>query len=129
MPIKFTVTREDMLRSKVLDPGWYKMKVTRVWQEASAAGDSTNTWIQFAVISGPVQKDGSSAVETPVRRCFSEKAPGFIVPYLKAAGAQVDVNGGDFDIEKSVGKEMLVYIENKMYENKPQNNAADFKAV
>jgi hypothetical protein len=24
---------------------------------------------------------------------------------------------------------MLVYIENKMYENKPQNNAADFKAV
>lgn len=129
MAVKFTVTREDMLRSKILDPGWYRMRVKKVWQEASAAGDSTNTWVEFTVISGPAQKDHSDAKDTPVRRCFSEKAPGFIVPFLKAAGAQVAADGGDFDVEKSVGKEMGVYIENKMYENKPQNNAADFKAA
>ena len=47
MPIKFTVTREDMLRSKVLDPGWYKMKVTRVWRfsAASSAPEIANTAI------------------------------------------------------------------------------------
>lgn len=129
MPLFFQVTREDMLRGKILDPGWYKAKVTKVSQDPSNAGDSTNTWVNFTILGGPEQKDKSNPAETPVRRCFSEKAPGFIVPFLAACGAQVGQNGGNFDIEKSVNKEMLIYVGNKMYENKPQNDVSDFKAL
>jgi hypothetical protein len=129
MPLKFIVTREDMLRGKILDPGWYKVRVSKATQEPSSAGDSTNTWIHFTVLGGPEQKDKSKIVETPLRRCFSEKAPGFIVPYLVACGAKVNEDGGEFDVEKSVGKELMVYVKTGMYENKPQNNVEDFKAI
>lgn len=125
--LKFTVTREDMLRSKIVDPGWYKAKVSNVTQEPSNAGDSTNTWIHFTILGGPPQKDKSNIVDTPVRRCFSEKAPGFIVPFLIACGANVTEDGGDFDLEHARGKEMMIYIKTGMYEGKPQNNVEDFK--
>ena len=128
-PLTFVVTREDMLRSKTLDPGWYKAKVKRLWQEPSNAGDSTNTWLEMIVIAGPEQKDKSNVADTPVRRVFSEKAPGMIVPFLKACGAQVGENGGNFDLNKCVGRELLFYNETRMWEGKPQNSAVDFKSV
>jgi len=119
-----------MLRSKVLDPGWYKARVTKVWQEtAKSDGESTNTWVEFVVIGGPAQKDGSSPNDVPARRCFSEKAPGFIIPYLTACGAAIKQEGGEYDIEKSVGQEMSLYIKNRMWENNLQNDVTDFKAL
>lgn len=128
--LKFIVTEEDMLRSKVLDPSWYRAKVVKVTQEtAKSDGESINTWVDFTVLAGPQQKDGTSPVKTPVRRCFSEKAPGFIVPYLKAAGATVKAEGGEYDIEKSIGREMDIYIANRMWENQMQNDVKDFRAV
>lgn len=130
MPLTFTVTREDMLRSKVLDPGWYKVKVKKVSQEtAKSDGESTNTWVDMTVIGGPNQQDGTLPVDVPVRRCFSEKAPGFIVPFLTAMGAKIDQAGGTFDIEKAVGKELLVYVANRMWEGSLQNDVKDFKPV
>ena len=129
MPIPFTVTREDLLRSKTLDPGWYKATIKKIWQEPSNAGDSTNTWAEFSVVEGPAQKDNSNPQGTPLRRCFSEKAPGMIVPFLVAMGAKVTENGGTFDVEKGVGRDILVYNENKMYEGRMLNNVSDFKAI
>lgn len=128
MALTFKVTREDMLRSKVLNPAWYVAKVVKVWQEtAKSDGESTNTWIEFSILSGPDQEDGSKANDTPVRRCFSEKAPGFILPYLKACGTQVKEGGGDYDIEKSVGIVMELYIVNRMWEGSMQNDVKDFR--
>jgi hypothetical protein len=128
MPLNFTVSREDILRSKVLDPGWYKARVTKVTQEtAKSDGESTNTWVDFVVLAGPAQKDGSSPKDVPVRRCFSEKAPGFIVPYLTACGASIKAEGGQYDIEKSIGKEMNIYVANRMWEGNLQNDVKDFR--
>lgn len=129
MPMTFVVTRTDMLRSKVLDPAWYKVKVTKVSQEEANTDSSMNTWIDFVVLSGPAQKDGSQPVDVPLRRCFNEKAPGFIVPFLSACGTKVGENGGNFDIERSVGREMFVYVKNRLWENNLQNDVADYRSV
>lgn len=131
MPITFTVTKEDILRSKVLNPGWYKAKITKVSQEPakSDGGESTNTWVDLSVVSGPLQNDGSSPTDVPVRRCFSEKAPGFILPFLKALNTKVEAGGGQFDLERSVGREVMVYIKNREWQGSMQNDVADFRAV
>src|SRR5690242_13962949 len=109
MPLIFKLTREDMLRSKVLDPGWYRVKIKKVYQKIANDNESMNTWVELVVVAGPAQRDGSKVVDTPLKRCFSEKAPGFIVPFLQALGVTVTENGGDFDIEKTVGRELLAY--------------------
>jgi len=129
MPLHFKVTREDMLRSKVLDPGWYKIKVVKMWEEKASDGESMNTWIEGKVISGPAQKDGSNIVDTPTRRCFSEKAPGMATPFLRAIGCNVTENGFSGDIEKGIGQEILAYNENRMYEGRMMNDWKDFKRV
>jgi len=127
----FQVTREDMLRSKVLDPGWYPVIIKKVSQEKakSDGGQSTNTWIDMTVLGGPDQQDGSRPNDTPLRRCFSEKAPGFIIPYLQACGASVKTEGGNYDIEKSIGKKIQAYVKNRLWEGNLQNDVVDFRAL
>jgi hypothetical protein len=44
-------------------------------------------------------------------------------------GASVNDNGGTFDLTKGIGRDIMVYIETKMYEGKPQNNATDFRPL
>ena len=119
----FQVSREDMLRSKTVEPGWYKARITKVSQEAAGTDGSTNTWVDFIITQDGPFKD------VPVRRNFNEKAPGFIVPFVTALGTKVGENGGNFDIELSKGKEMLIYIKNGMWTNRPQNNVEDFKSL
>lgn len=128
--LPFIITETDMLRSKVLDPNqWYKCKVEKVTQEASSDKTSTNTWIDMTVIDGPPQKDGSSPVKVPVRRCFSEKAPGFAINYIKACGGAVGPLGGTIDMKKSEGKIIMVFIANRLWEGNMQNDAKDFRAA
>lgn len=123
MPLSFTITREDMLRGKTVEPGWYKARVKNVSQEPAGTDGSTNTWIDFTITQdGPFK-------EVPVRRVFNEKAPGFAVPFLVACGAPVGESGGTFDIERTKGKELLIYIINGMWNNRPQNNVEDFRPL
>jgi hypothetical protein len=127
--LPFIITEKDMLRSKILDVGWYKVKVDKVSQEPSNDKTSTNTWIDMTVMEGPPQKDGSSANNTPLRRCFSEKAPGFAVNYIRACGGAIDAKGGTIDMKKSEGKMIMVYVGNKLYEGNMQNDPKDFRAA
>ena len=122
MPLTFTVTREDMLRGKVLEPGWYKAVISKVSQEPASTDGSTNTIIDFTVTEGQFK-------DTPLKRYFSEKAPGFIVPFLVACGAPVGEAGGTFDIEKCKGKVIMIYVANDMYNNRPTNKVEDFRPV
>lgn len=122
MPLTFTVTREDMLRSKILEPGWYKARIKDITQETASDGESTNTIVDFVVVEGQFK-------DTPLKRWFSEKAPGFIVPFLTACGANVGENGGTFDLERSKGREIYIYVKNEMYQNKPTNKVEDFRSL
>lgn len=120
MPLTFTVTREDMMRGKTVDPGWYKAIIKNVSQEPANTDGSTNTIVDFVVLEGPFK-------DVPLRRFFSEKAPGFIVPFLVACGAPVGEQGGTFDVEKCKGKTIQVYVINEMYNNRSTNKVEDFR--
>lgn len=123
MPLSFTITREDMLRSKVLEPGWYKMFIKNVTQEPAGTDGSTNTILDHVVVQDGPFKD------VPVRRWFSEKAPGFAVPLLIACGAKVGESGGTFNMESCKGKTVMAYVENDMYQGRPTNKITDYRPV
>ena len=131
MPLFIKVTETDMLRGRVLVPGWYKARIEKVSQEvAKSDGESMNTWVDMTVVAGPQQKDGATPEKTPLRRCFSEKAPSFAIPFLKALSkGNLPPAGGAFDVEKAVGREVMVYVKNREYEGNLQNDPADFRAV
>jgi hypothetical protein len=123
MPLTFTITREDMLRGKTVEPGWYKLYVKNVSQEPATTDGSTNTIIDFTVVEEGAFKD------VPLRRYFSEKAPGFIVPFLVACGAKMGADGGTFNMENCRGKTIMGYIINEMYNNRPTNKVEDFRLL
>jgi len=123
MALPFTITRADMLRSKVVEPGWYATKVTKVSQEPASTDGSTNTIVDM-IITQPGAFEG-----VPLRRYFSEKAPGFAAPFLIAVGCNLGDNGAVVDFERAVGREILTYIKNEMYGDRQTNKAEDFKAL
>ena len=112
-----------MLRGKTVEPGWYKAFIKNVSQEPASTDGSTNTIIDFTIVEEGPFKD------VPVRRWFSEKAPGFAVPFLVACGAKIGPDGGSFNMENCKGKTILIYIVNGMYNNRPTNNVEDFRPL
>ncbi len=122
MPMIFSISREDVLRGKTVEPGWYPCMVKEVSQEPASTDGSTNTIVDFTVTDGPFK-------DVPLRRYFSEKAPGFAVNFLKALGATIGDNGGNFDLEKAKGRKMMVYVKNEMYEGSTRNRVEDFKPM
>ena len=123
MPIPFTITRDDLLRGKTIEPGWYKAIISKVLQEPAKTDGSTNTVFEFKITQDGPFKD------VPVRKSFSEKATGFVRPLLEACGAAVSDNGGNFDLEKGIGTELLIYIKNNMYNNRLTNSVEDYRAI
>jgi len=122
MPLTFVITKEDMLRTKIVDPGWYKTTIKKITQEAAKTDGSTNTWIDLTIAEGP-------HANVPLRRVFNEKAPGFAIPFIQALGGKVTEEGGTFDMEKAVGKQILAYVKTGMYLDKPQNQVEDFRPI
>lgn len=112
-----------MLRGKTIEPGWYKLFIKNVSQEPASTDGSTNTIFDFTVVDEGPFKD------VPVRRFFSEKAPGFAVPLLVACGAKVGADGGAFNMENCKGKTILGYIANGMYNNRATNQVEDFRPL
>lgn len=123
MPARFSITREDQLRSKTVTPGWYPCVIKSVEQKAAKTDGSTNTNVKFVVAGGPF--DG-----VPVERVFSEKAPGFAISFIEAIlGRKIKPEGEDFDFEMAAGKKLSVYIKTEMYQNRPINRAEDFQTL
>lgn len=120
--LPFTITPEDMLRDKVLDPGWYPAKVKEVSQEPAKTDGSTNTIVDLTVASGP-------NAGVPLRRYFSEKAPGFALNFIRSLGVALGPQGGTVDLSKAKGKVVEVYVKNETWEGRLRNSVEDFRAV
>ena len=120
MPSPFKISKEDLLRSKLIPPGWYPSTIRAVTQKAAKTDGSTNTEIDLVVSGGPF--DG-----VPVIRVFSEKAPGFAKNFAAAVlGRPVRDDGEEFDFERAVGKKIKVYYTNEKYLGRLVNRAEDF---
>jgi hypothetical protein len=116
----FRITRSDMLRSKIVEPGWYLCEIIDITEEPSKKGDSTNIVVSFKISEGPF-------ADVPLKTWFSEKAMGMAVPFVNACGFEVSEDGGDFNIDESyVGKKLKVEVVTGEYDGRPQNNTNDY---
>jgi hypothetical protein len=120
---KIRVTREDMLRSKTVKPGWYRATVKRVG-EKPAKTDGSTTWpIDFTLLSeGEFQG-------VPVSTVFSEKAPGFAIKFIEACGGKVGPDGGEMELSRAEGKELEIFIDNDLYDGRLTNKIKDYRSI
>ena len=125
---RLTITEQDIKRSTVLDAGWYPVQVTGVTEETNKAGDAQNIIVDFVGI-GSNDADKNKAKGVPLRRYFSEKAPGFAVNYIKACGGAVPEAGGTFELANTTGKRLEVFVKSRLYEGNQQNDVKEFRPL
>lgn len=112
---------EDVLRSKLMTPAWYRVNITSVDPpQQSAKGDSTNYVMHGKVLFNADSGDKEfSGCLTPYWN-FNSKAKGFMVGFFNAFG--VDVKGGTrMELNDTVGKELDVFISNELYDGRMVN--------
>jgi hypothetical protein len=128
MPTKVRFSREDLLIGRLLEPGWYPMKVKKIEEKAARKDGSTN-WI--VSLENTLEGQDQGVV---VRRWFNEKAVGFMKDYLEAFGIDVQ-EGTDYDIYQTEGEMVEVYIERGKIEGdggnagQPTNVAQYFRPI
>jgi hypothetical protein len=124
----FSVTKQDLLRSKVVTPGVYLLTIKSI-KEGPGKNDpqSTVTTVEMEIKSGPDTK----AVGVPISYWLSEKAPGMAVGFLEAvSGKKVPEDGMSVpDWSPYIGREVKAFIKNEMYNNRPTNKVDGFMAA
>lgn len=118
MPI-ISFSDKDLLRGKVITPGWYRVRIDSVGEAPSKDQGSTNYpvegTVRFNSDSGDIEFQN-----TPLDWNFNSKAIGFAVGFLKSFGVEV-TSGARFDLASAVGKETDVYVENDTYQGRLVN--------
>lgn len=110
----------DILRSKVITPGWYRVHIDAIGEALSKNGDSTNWTVEGVVLYNADNGDKEFAgCPTPYWN-FNSKAKGFMVGFFASLGAEVKI-GSRFELKNSEGKEIDVFIENDTYEGRLVN--------
>lgn len=117
---RFQVTPQDVKRSKILRPGWYLAKVTKVALEDAKDGQSKNIVLDFEGLEG-------DSLGVPFKTWVSEKAPGLAVPIIKAFGGQVsETEGADFDFDTCLNQTVRIEIITDKYQGRPTNKINDY---
>lgn len=113
MPSMLSATPQDLLRSKVIEPGMYVGVIKSVVQKPAKTDGSTNTIFTFIIQGGKF--DG-----VPVDALFSEKAPGFVAELMSILlGKPWD--GTPVDVDNSVGKKVKIHVINEKYLSRLKN--------
>lgn len=121
MPV-VSFSDRDLLRGKVITPGWYRVRVESVGEapaKASDKGPSTNYPVEGTVLFNG-DNGATEFANTPIDWNFNSKAIGFAVGFLKAFGVEVK-SGVRFDLKSAEGRELDVFIENDTYQNRLVN--------
>jgi len=112
----------DLLRGKLITPGWYRVIVNSVGEapaKQSDKGPSANYPVEATILfhgdTGDKEFSGC-----PVDWNFNSKAIGFAVGFLQAFGVEVK-SGTRFDLKSAEGREVDVFVENDTYQNRMVN--------
>lgn len=129
MPAKygFSISREDMLRSKVVKPGVYVLKIKDINQGPGKADpDSTTTTFEFVIESGP----DASGTGVPIPYWISEKAAGLSRDlFEKVTGKALPDDGMSLtadQLNSLIGRQVKAYIKPEKYQGKDQNKIDGF---
>lgn len=119
-------TTEDIDRSKVLDPAYYKIRIDECEGKLSKAGDSTNYIFKGKIIGGPDGKEMNLGLPYWL---INSKVKGPLVAVFAAVGITV-TPGQRFDTDDLKGKELYAFIGNEVYNGNDQNKMGNkFKSV
>lgn len=126
--MRFNITAEDLLRGVIIDEaGWYPAVVLSCEEKLSKSGDSNNCNVTFKLL-GPEKYAGVQVYKT-----FSEKAQGMAAPFFVACGAKTDEKGklipGEYEFKLTEGHKLQLYIKQRVFEGRPQNDVADFRPL
>lgn len=117
-----TFSDRDLLRGKVITPGWYRTRIESLGEapaKASDKGPSTNYPVEATIMfngdTGDKQFSGC-----PLDWNFNSKAIGFAVGFLAAFGVEVKA-GTRFDLKSAEGRELDVFVENDTYQGRLVN--------
>ena len=120
------VSRSDMKRANILDPGWYDMEIVDLKEETTKKKDSINTVVDFEVIA-PNNKRNNG---TPLRVYINEKFLDLGIKLIGALDPEAldEDEGGSFDWDKDAlkGTKLKGYVVTGTYNNRPQNELQNF---
>jgi hypothetical protein len=125
---KMRITADDLKRGVVMDHNWYPAVVKSVEVKPSKGDGSTNWNYKIEILQGK-NKDGKELQGVIVYRLFNEKAMGFAVPFVEACGQKITPDGAEIDPNYPVGKKLMIYVKNREYEGRLQNEVADFRPI
>ena len=111
--------KRDLLRGKVVDPAWYRVRIENVSEAISKDGKSTNYPVEATILfNGDTGNTDFQMV--PLDWMFNSKAVGFAVGFLAAFGVTAEV-GKRFNLDNAIGKELDVFVENDTYQGRMVN--------
>ena len=122
-----TFSEDDILRNKIVTPGWYVVKVERVGQKPSKGDnpDTTTIW----PIDGKIIKNADNGSEefagvpTPAGWNFNDnpRAKGFILGFVACIKGSEVKPGERIELAAAEGKMLRVFIENDTFEGRVIN--------
>ena len=111
--------QKDLLRGKIVEPAWYRVKIIATGEKPSKDGGSTNYPMEGIIVCNA--EDGNTEFAgVPLDWNFNSRALGFAVGFLKSLGMDVS-SGTRYDLSAAAGKEIDVFVENDMYEGRMVN--------
>jgi hypothetical protein len=124
MSMNFSISKEDMLRSKILAPGVYVLLIKNISQGPGKNDpQSTTTTIDLVVESGP----DPNGIGVPLRYWISEKAAGLAKDFLeKASGKKLPDDGVNLDLAPLVNRKIKAYVKPEKYMGRDQNKIDGF---
>jgi hypothetical protein len=125
-PIQFS--DEDLLRDKILEPGWYKVKITGYNEAPAKDGGSTN-YNMSAVVVNNASNGSEEFTGVPLNWNFNSKVKSFAIGYLRALGLDV-TSAKRFDLEQIVGETVEMHIKTGSFNDRPKNEVTHaYRAV
>jgi len=122
----FNLTEEDLNRGKLVPPAeWYRVEVVS-YKPSFAKGDNSKLdKVTFKII----QEGEFKGVNLYTQ--FSEKAPGFVVPFFEAIAKKKATVGQPFELNETntKGKQLDVYVTRGEYNGKPRNEVSGYRPI
>ncbi|SRR6266478_423664 len=125
MPINVSISKEQMLQTKIVQPGVYVLNIADVYQQpAKTDPDSMTNVVKFIIESGP----DASSIGVPILYYMGEKHMEYQVEFLQIAfGKKLSTDGiANLDIELLKGRKIKAYVKSGRFNGRDKNEIQGF---
>lgn len=123
MGTELTITKEDVLATALVPPGWYPAECNTYQEKAATTDGSLNRNFGFLIVDGEF-------TGVKLRTTFNEKFAPLLKPFVESVGGQFQV-GEKMDLE-TVAKQkmrMNIHVKRGEYNGNPTNEIDGFRKL